>query len=194
MLSAPASLPEPSPSDCRSGPLRRGSPGPERIRFIKVYNSLPREAYFAIAQEARAIGIPFAGHVPEAVSPLEAAEAGQRSQEHLINILLACSTNEEALRAERLRVMNDTEISGEARLRIIGFPDPAGLFDTYNKEKAAKLFRGVCEKRHMADADAGACFTASLTATIWSRTLGCNTCPNPGAKPRTRAIRLTCRI
>jgi hypothetical protein len=108
--------------------------------FIKVYNSLSREAYFAIAQEARAIGIPFAGHVPEAVSPLEAAEAGQRSQEHLINILLACSTNEEALRAERLRVMNDTEISGEARLRIIGFPDPAGLFDTYDKEKAAKLF------------------------------------------------------
>jgi hypothetical protein len=108
--------------------------------FIKVYNSLPRDAYFAIAQEARAIGIPFAGHVPEAVSPLEAAEAGQRSQEHLINILLACSTNEEALRAERLRVMNDTEISGEARLRIIGFPDPRGLFDTYDKEKAAKLF------------------------------------------------------
>jgi imidazolonepropionase-like amidohydrolase len=108
--------------------------------FLKVYNDLPREAYFAIAQEARAIGIPFAGHVPESVSPLEAAEAGQRSQEHLINILLACSTNEDALRAERLRLMNDDKISGEARLRILGFPDPQGLFDTYDKEKAAKLF------------------------------------------------------
>jgi len=108
--------------------------------FLKVYNDLPREAYFAIAQEARAIGIPFAGHVPEAVSPLEAAEAGQRSQEHLINILLACSTNEEALRSERLRIMNDDKISGDARLRILGFPDPQGLSDTYDKEKAAKLF------------------------------------------------------
>lgn len=108
--------------------------------FIKVYSDLPREAYFAIAQEARAIGIPFAGHVPESVSPLEAAEAGQRSQEHLLNIMLACSTNEDALRAERLRVMNDSKLSGEARLRMLGFPDPQGLFDTYDKEKAATLF------------------------------------------------------
>ncbi len=108
--------------------------------FLKVYSSLPREAYFAIAQEARAIGIPFAGHVPEAVSPLEAAEAGQRSQEHLINILLACSTNEDTLRAERLRVMNDDKISGEARLRILGFPDPADFTGTYSKDKADTLF------------------------------------------------------
>ncbi len=108
--------------------------------FIKVYSDLPREAYFAISQEARAIGIPFAGHVPESVSPLEAAEAGQRSQEHLLNIMLACSTNEEALRQERLRVMNSTELSVEARLRILGFPDPQGLFDTYDKEKATRLF------------------------------------------------------
>lgn len=108
--------------------------------FIKVYSGLPREAYFAIAQEARAIGIPFAGHVPESVSPLEAAQAGQRSQEHLLNIMLACSTDEDALRAERLRVMNSTELSAEARLRILGFPDPKGLFDTYDPAKAAKLF------------------------------------------------------
>lgn len=108
--------------------------------FIKVYSDLPREAYFAIAQEAHAIGIPFAGHVPETVSPLEASEAGQRSQEHLLNIMLACSTNEEALRAERVRVMNSTELSAEARLRILGFPDPQGLFDTYDKNKAAALF------------------------------------------------------
>lgn len=108
--------------------------------FIKVYSDLPREAYFGIAQEARAIGIPFAGHVPETVSPLEAADAGQLSQEHLLNILLACSTDEFNLRAERIRVMNSTELSGEARLRILGFPDSQGLFDTYSKEKAATLF------------------------------------------------------
>jgi amidohydrolase family protein len=108
--------------------------------FLKVYNSLPREAYFAIARESRALGIPFAGHVPEEVSPAEAAEAGQRSQEHLINILLACSTQEEALRAERARVMYSDRISGEERLRLLGFPQPEGLFDTYSPEKAARLF------------------------------------------------------
>jgi imidazolonepropionase-like amidohydrolase len=113
--------------------------------FLKVYSDLPREAYFAIAQEARAIGIPFAGHVPESVSPLEAAETGQRSQEHLINILQACSTKEDELRAERLRVMNDDQLSGDARLRILGFPDLRSFLDsqgkdTYSKEKAAALF------------------------------------------------------
>jgi hypothetical protein len=109
--------------------------------FLKVYNSLPRDAYFAIAQEARAAGIPFAGHVPEAVSPLEASEAGQRSEEHLINILLACSTNEAALRAERIRVMTSDQISGEERLRKLGFPDTEGLVDTYDERKAGVLFQ-----------------------------------------------------
>lgn len=108
--------------------------------FIKVYDSLPRDAYFAIAQEARAINFPFAGHVPEAVSPLEASNAGQRSQEHLINILLACSANEDALHAERLRISGDASLSSDARLRILSFPDPKGLFDTYSPEKAANLF------------------------------------------------------
>jgi hypothetical protein len=109
--------------------------------FLKVYNSLPREAYFAIAQESKRLGIPFAGHVPEAVSPAEASEAGQRSQEHLINILLACSTREEELRVRRIATMNDPAISGSERMLQLGFPDPDGLFDTYDEAKAAALFK-----------------------------------------------------
>lgn len=111
------------------------------VDFLKVYNAIPREAYFALAAEAHALRIPFAGHVPEAVSPLEASEAGQRSQEHLINILLACSTEEETLRAERVRQMLDRSISGEQRLRILAFPDSGELDKTYSEEKAAALFR-----------------------------------------------------
>jgi cytosine/adenosine deaminase-related metal-dependent hydrolase len=109
--------------------------------FLKVYNSLPREAYFAIAQESKRLGIPFAGHVPEAVSPAEASEAGQRSQEHLINILLACSTREEELRLRRIAIMNDPAISGSERMLQLGFPDPDALFDTYDEAKAAALFK-----------------------------------------------------
>ncbi len=111
------------------------------VDFLKVYNSIPREAYFAIAAEARALGIPFAGHVPEAVSPAEASDAGQRSQEHLINILLACSTNEEALRAARVSTMLSEQISGEERMRLLAFPRTEGLFDTYSETKAAALFQ-----------------------------------------------------
>src|SRR5260370_8330934 len=36
--------------------------------FIKVYSSLPRELYFAVANEAKTEGIPFFRHVPYAVT------------------------------------------------------------------------------------------------------------------------------
>jgi hypothetical protein len=110
------------------------------VDFLKVYNSIPRDAYFAIAEEARRIGIPFAGHVPEAVSTGEASDAGQLSEEHLINILLDCSTNADELRAARVAAMTSDKITGEARLRILAWPDPKGLFDTYSQERAAQLF------------------------------------------------------
>jgi imidazolonepropionase-like amidohydrolase len=110
------------------------------VDFLKVYNSLPRDAYFAIADEARAAGIPFAGHVPEAVSNAEASDAGQLSEEHLINMMLDCSTNADALRAARIATMTSDKITGEARLRALAWPDPEGLFDTYSEEKAARLF------------------------------------------------------
>lgn len=60
--------------------------------FVKVYSGLPREAYFAIADEAKKQGLPFAGHVPDSVSAEEASAAGQRSIEHLTGILPVCST------------------------------------------------------------------------------------------------------
>lgn len=63
--------------------------------FIKVYERLPREAYFAIADEARRQNIPFAGHVPEAVTPAEVSDAGQRSIEHLSHFLEHCRTTED---------------------------------------------------------------------------------------------------
>jgi|TARA_Y100000310_G_scaffold345155_1_gene462230 hypothetical protein len=54
--------------------------------FIKVYNSLSRDAYFAIADESRALGIPFAGHLPWAIAAPEASDAGHRSFEHLMGM------------------------------------------------------------------------------------------------------------
>jgi imidazolonepropionase-like amidohydrolase len=74
------------------------------------------------------------------MSVAEASDAGQRSQEHLINVLLACSTQEEKLRGERIAVMTTPQLVGEARLRLLAFPKTEGLFDTYSDEKAAALF------------------------------------------------------
>ena len=62
--------------------------------FVKVQSGVPREAYFAIADEAKKIGIPFEGHVPDAIRASEAVAAGQRTFEHLIGIFEASSPDE----------------------------------------------------------------------------------------------------
>ena len=113
----------------------------EGADFLKVYNSVPRDAFLALAEEARAAGIPIAGHVPEEVSPAEASDQGMRSEEHLNNLLLGASTNEALLRKERVATMYDRQITGEQRLRLLAWPMLAGLTDTYDDEKAAAMFR-----------------------------------------------------
>lgn len=65
--------------------------------FIKVYDGVPRDAYFALAEEAKAQHIDFEGHVPEAITAQEASAVGQRSIEHLTGIALACSKRQEDL-------------------------------------------------------------------------------------------------
>ena len=67
--------------------------------FIKVYSRLTPEEFFAVAEEAKRLGIPFAGHVPQLVSASAASGAGLRSIEHLTNVLVGCSSREEELLA-----------------------------------------------------------------------------------------------
>ena len=52
------------------------------VDFLKIYGSLPRAAFFAIADEARRVGLPIAGHIPLSVTSAEATAAGQISIEH----------------------------------------------------------------------------------------------------------------
>jgi hypothetical protein len=67
--------------------------------FVKVYTRLSRDAYFALADEAKQQHIPFEGHVPDAVTAQEASSSGQRSIEHLTGIAEACSSEAERMRA-----------------------------------------------------------------------------------------------
>jgi hypothetical protein len=62
--------------------------------FVKIYNGIPRDAYFALADEARKQNIPFVGHLPYGVRATEASDAGQRSIEHLDGLAIACSKRE----------------------------------------------------------------------------------------------------
>jgi hypothetical protein len=99
--------------------------------FVKVYSLLPRDAYFGIADEARRQGLTFVGHVPFAVSPSEASDAGQKSIEHLTGILIECSDKEDELRSEIVKAH-----SPAVRARVVGT-----ALETYNKKKAADLFQ-----------------------------------------------------
>lgn len=63
--------------------------------FIKLQSLIPREAVFAIAEEAKKQEIAFEGHVPDSVRASEMSEAGMRSFEHLIGIFEGSSPNED---------------------------------------------------------------------------------------------------
>lgn len=63
--------------------------------FIKLQSLIPREAVFAIAEEAKKQGIAFEGHVPDAVRAREMSDAGMKSFEHLIGIFEGSSPNED---------------------------------------------------------------------------------------------------
>ena len=67
------------------------------VDFIKIQSLIPRDGYFAAADEAKKLGIVFAGHVPDAVRAAEASNAGQKSIEHFTGIFEGCSTIEDQL-------------------------------------------------------------------------------------------------
>src|SRR5712692_3482530 len=63
--------------------------------FIKLQSLIPRDAVFAIAEEARKERIPFEGHVPDSVRASEMSAAGMKSFEHLIGIFEGSSPAED---------------------------------------------------------------------------------------------------
>ena len=82
--------------------------------FIKVYENLSREAYFAIMDQAQRRGIPVDGHVPFRVTPEEAADAGQRTFEHVLAMAAGCSTSAAAERERFAREL--APLAGSAAL------------------------------------------------------------------------------
>jgi hypothetical protein len=93
--------------------------------FVKVYDLLSRDSYFAIVDESRKVGLSFAGHLPFAISPAEASAAGQSTIEHLTGILMGCSTREDEFRRDLV-----------AGKRV---PESA-LLETYSQSKCDALF------------------------------------------------------
>lgn len=106
----------------------------DRADFVKVYSLLPRDAYFAIADEAKKLGIPFAGHVPDSVTPAEASDAGQASEEHLLQIIESCS-DREAIKKKVDELREKGASPAERRIAYI-----ETMLATYDDKKADALF------------------------------------------------------
>jgi imidazolonepropionase-like amidohydrolase len=105
------------------------------IDFIKPYYHLSREEYLAIVDEAKKQQIPFAGHVPYAMTAAEVSDLGQSSIEHNIDILLSSSRDEAMLRQETHKIPYNQPYS-PARQEI---NDKA--LATFDEGKAVALFK-----------------------------------------------------
>jgi hypothetical protein len=104
----PGSLVVADAAEARTAVEKLKGPG---FDMVKVYERLPRDAYFGIAAESKARGLSFGGHVPRAVTALEAAKAGQRSIEHLSGVLDGTSSAEEQVRSRRAELLKGGEAS-----------------------------------------------------------------------------------
>ena len=80
----------------------------EGADFVKVHETLSREAYFAIIDEAKKSGLKVAGHVPATVTAKEASEAGQKSIEHFTGLTEAESNTDKADRLIEIFKRNHT--------------------------------------------------------------------------------------
>ena len=71
--------------------------------LLKVHEGLAPETYAALAETAREVGIPFAGHVSDEVGLLAALAAGQDTVDHLDNFVEALIPEEARGEMEALR-------------------------------------------------------------------------------------------
>lgn len=81
------------------------------LRAVKVYNRLPRRAYFRAAAEARSRGMRLVGHLPKAISLDEAISAGQASFEHAHVLARHCFARAAGWRQGRLDHFPPTELA-----------------------------------------------------------------------------------
>jgi imidazolonepropionase-like amidohydrolase len=94
--------------------------------FLKVYDRLPRDAYFSVAEEAKRRGIPFAGHVPDAIGIVEASDAGQKSIEHF-TMYLPCTPEGPELSAAFWNALTQLGPEADSTRRALGHLRKAAL-------------------------------------------------------------------
>ncbi len=103
--------------------------------FIKIIDLPSREAFFAVADEAKRQNLPFVGHVPPVVTASEASDAGMRSIEHVVysNLEMDCAAREDELRKAETAARARHEEGISARLL-------QEAMNSYDVQKATALW------------------------------------------------------
>jgi imidazolonepropionase-like amidohydrolase len=115
------------------------------VDFIKVLSRLPRDAYFALAEQARHWDLRMVGHIPATVTAQEAVEARQKSLEHMFGITKSVANEDQALKFferctltgtrvsptlvlwQRMSHMDDPKLMTDPQLRVL----PSAIRDTW---------------------------------------------------------------
>jgi len=92
------------------------------VDFYKTHRRTSRDAYFALADEAKKLGVPLIGHVPLTVTPAEASDAGQQTIEHV-----------ETLFEGTFATAHNGQVTAENMKAWRESPESAALFATFVK-------------------------------------------------------------
>src|SRR5262249_29448154 len=111
--------------------------------FVKVYSLLQNKPYHAIADEARKLKFPFAGHVPYSVGLLEAADAGQLSSEHLMGVAVSSSAKE----LEIEKQFDGAVPGGLAKVAQVSKALVGEASGSFDKAKYDELVKALAKKR-----------------------------------------------
>jgi imidazolonepropionase-like amidohydrolase len=113
--------------------------------FVKVYTRLSEESLLAIADETRQLGVPFAGHCPDDVSPTVASDAGQRSFEHVFTLWYATSSHEGEIRRKLKRM--SVPPGGYADWFQKIHPLEVTAARSYDEARGAQVFKKLARNR-----------------------------------------------
>lgn len=112
--------------------------------FVKVVNETPA-TFPAIMTEAGRQGLTVVGHLSPTVAPAAASAAGMRAIEHLgpaLSVLLGCSTDEDAIRADILKAPPTVpNVTSPFLPRAPEAPWFQRVMDTFSEDKCRALAR-----------------------------------------------------
>lgn len=127
---------------------------------LKILEGLSPEVYDAIAEEARLVGMPFGGHVPDAVGLMHALAEGQGSIDHLDSYLQALEADDSPLRsaepAERSRRLGlhvdeakMPALVGATKIANASAVPTMALWETFNADVPVDHYTGMDELKYL---------------------------------------------